>query len=181
MLRTKVAALSAVALLGGVLGACGGEEGVDPQTYVQEVCGSMQDWLDSIQQGGAELQELAGAQPAEAKEAISGFLNDAIDSTETLIGDIEETGPPAVDNGEDVHQTLIDGFEQAKSTFEDAAAQAEDLPTGSPQEFQSAAQELGTSITNAQSEIQQTFDQAEPSEELDQAFEEEESCNQLEI
>lgn len=181
MLRSKVAALSTVALLGGVLGACDGGGGVDPQTYVQEVCGSMQDWLESIQQGGQELQELAGAQPAEAKEAITGFLEDSIESTETLISDIEETGPPDVENGEDVHQTLIDGFGQAKSTFEDAAQQAEDLPTDSPEAFQSAAQELGTSITNAQSEIQQTFDQAEPSEELDQAFEEEQSCSDLEI
>jgi hypothetical protein len=180
VLRWRLVVLASTAVLGAaVLPSCGGDA-VPPDEYASELCGALGNWVTTLQEDAQGLASV-GASPEQGKEAITNFLDNTIENTDEAIGEIEDIGVPDVENGEEVHNAIVDALEQAQSTFEDALSEAEDLPTDSQQAFRAAAQEIGTSISGAQGEIQSTLTEVEPAEELDEAFNDEESCQQMQF
>jgi hypothetical protein len=161
--------------------ACNQASGVDPNAFATDVCTSAKDWVDTIQQGaqtfGGGLS--ANSSPEQIRDGLVGFLDDAIAETEELIGEVEEAGVPDVDGGEEASQTLIDAFNRVKSAFEDARAEAQALPTDDQQAFMQGAQQLGTTVQQALTEIGQELETQE-NEDLKGEFDENEACNELE-
>ena len=185
----------AVVLSVSVLAACSDDSGdgtdtaeeteapaaADADTYAERVCGALSDWMTSIEEGNATLQgSLENEVDLEqVKQRLLEFLDDTIANTDDMIARVEDAGAPDVDNGEELHQRLLDLLGQAKTAFEDARDTVEGLDASNAQELGTGLQELGISLQTAFADVQNPLENAD-SEELDRAFEDNEACTSLE-
>jgi flagellar hook-basal body complex protein FliE len=164
-------------MVGSVLTGCG-DGGVDPQTYAEEVCGATSQFEEDVQNHlqtfGEELDPTGS--PQELKDSFVGFLQDMREMYEETRTEVEEAGVPDVEGGEEFSQELSEVFESGSNQLQDAIEQAQDLPTGSPEEFAAAAQEIGTNLQTEGADISEEFENIETPEELEEAFEQEEGC-----
>ena len=152
-LRRIVVLLVSATLL---LGACtddGGDSENEPELntvaadkFMEEVCTSLSDWLSEFLAG---YQQVTGLDPdasvQQVKRTLEDFLDNAVASTEELIGAIEEAGLPDVSGGEDFASRLSASLEQATVALGDARAQMAELPDD-PTRFRKAARELGDTV-----------------------------------
>jgi hypothetical protein len=161
-------------------GAACSKSGVDPNKFATDVCTAAKDWVDTIQQGAATFGGglTAESSPEQIRDGLVGFLDEAITETDELIGEVEEAGVPAVDGGEEASETLLDAFQRVKTAFEEARADAQALPVEDQQAFMTGAQELGTTVQQALTEIgTELEDQENP--DLQGEFDENEACTEL--
>jgi hypothetical protein len=160
--------------------ACSKKSGVPPEQYATDICTAARQWVETIQQGAQDFGGglTASSSPDQIKEGLVGFLEDAIDQTEQLIGDVEDAGVPAVDGGEQASEDLTSAFEDVQAAFEDARDRAEALPTDDRTAFAQGAQELGTTVQESLLEIgTQLEDQG--NEELKAELDQNEACTEL--
>jgi hypothetical protein len=176
-----LALLAAVALAAGCGGGESTPEGVPPADWAQSVCSALADWQESLQQQSQGLTSdvLEAKDPQAAKQQISDFLSDVIIETETMIGFVESTGQPAVDEGGAIAGDFQDGLQQMRSAFNDAASRVDSVPTDDPQAFQQQLTQIGEdlqtqgeAIGNTLGEIDENYD----ADELSQAFEDTPEC-----
>ena len=185
MNRLAVAAVLCTALLALAAGCGdddddGGGETVDAQTYTGAVCGTIGDWVQAIQAGAQETANLPQNATAEqGKEAISGFIDDSLAETTTARDALADAGVPDVEGGEEVADALVSVFDDAVGIFEQASADAGDLPTDSDQAFEAAATELGDTTEKSLQEAGDALDELESSEELSTAAQEAPECEEL--
>lgn len=185
MPASRTAALGLTLLLAGGMAACGGDdEGggggsadtVSAEAYAADVCGAMQDWITGIQERTQEIGEsFTSGDPEEGKQVLVDLMTEMSDATGQLASDVEDAGVPDVEGGEEAADTLVSAFEEIQGILEDAQADVEDLPSD-PQGFQQGAQELGPTIQNALQSVGESIEEPE-SQELQDAFENEESCS----
>ncbi len=173
MARYVVSLVAAAALA-----SCGGGS-VSPQAYVKAVCQAVSDWQGQVQERSTDLEQNLGSDPSpeEGKEALGTFLDDVISDTDRMLGRVEEAGTPDIEDGEETANRLTEALRRVQEAFRDAREQVNDLSTGSPEEFQQGADEIGSAIQSAFTETGTTLDQ--PSPELDPVFEREPACDQL--
>lgn len=179
-------------LLSLALASCGGDESgeetsangeggggsASAEQYAAEVCGAMKDWVSTVQQKSTELGESAAAGDAEAgKDLLVNLLSEISAATGDLVTAVEDAGVPDVDNGEEISANLADAFRQAQQILDEAQADVEDLPSD-PQAFQQGAAEIGPTLQEAISSITESLEGSQ-SDELDQAFEQEEACQSV--
>jgi hypothetical protein len=174
-----------VALAAAGCGGGGGDsaEGAPPDEWAADVCGALSDWNTALEDGATQIQADAASATSiqEARQLIVDYLDQAIERTDEMLNRIEEAGTPAVDDGEAIAQSFRDELAKIKPIFEDARETAANLPDD-PQAFAEQGQELGTSITSAGDEIGgrlQDLSADVNSEELDQAFNEEPTCERF--
>ncbi len=174
-----------------LVGACGGDEtgetettqteedaGVAVDDYAADVCAALSTWVTDIQDRAATITE--GIDPGDAKagkERLQEFIGETVTGTESLIADVEEAGVPDTEDGEEAAEQIQTGLENVKSILEEAQGRIDDLPTNNPQAFGRGAQEIATSLQQATGEAASSIDAAN-SEELTQAFEDNEECSQ---
>lgn len=190
MPRSKIAAVGMSLLVSLSLAACGGDDGggdepsgeeaggetVAAGAWASDVCTAVSDWVSTIQEQSTSLAtEFQSGSPEEGKEVLTGFIGDAVSETETLIEAVEGAGVPDVDGGEAFAEELSTAFTEARDILADVQTEIEDLPTD-PQEFQKAASEIGPRVQEALGAVGESV--AEPeSQELKDAFQEEEACS----
>ena len=152
----------------------------DADTYADTVCGALNDWMTSIEEGNTTLQSSLENETdlEQVKQRLLEFLDDTIANTDEMIATIEDGGAPDVDGGEELHAQLIDLLGQAETAFQDARETVDGLDATDPQELGTGLQELGTSLQTAFADVQNPLENAE-SPELDQAFEDNEACTAL--
>ena len=156
-IRALVIAVAAVVALGacsngGGGGGSEGEQTVSAQTFVDTVCGELSTWLTALQDGGDAMQEqIAGADPAKARELLTGYLDDAIGATQDAAAAIGEAGAPDVDGGGTIAQAIIGVLGRVEQVFTAARDKVADLPDDRAQ-FQAGVAEIGADITSAFSE-----------------------------
>lgn len=190
MPASRIAALGLSLLLAGGVAACGGDddggdggggasgESVSAEAYAADVCGAMQEWLSGIQERTESLGEgLQTGDAAEGKRVLADLLTEMSAETGELITAVEEAGVPDVDGGEEAADSLVSAFEEVQDILDNAqddiAALSED-----PQEFQQGAAELGPTLQQALSGVGESLEEPE-SEDLKNAFENEESCSSI--
>lgn len=157
----------------------------DPEEWATAVCGAMTGWLHQIQDLGTQLGTDVGqaSGPEEAKGLLVTFLGDAVTATDDLIGEIKDADAPDVKDGEAVAAALKVGLNRARTIFDDARQQAEQIPTDDPDAFQAAVTEIQSSIEEGSTELGDTFDRLSKEfdvPELDRAFNELPACKELE-
>jgi hypothetical protein len=191
MPASRTAALGLTLVLATGLAACGGDDGddgggggggssetVSAEAYAGDVCGAMQDWITGIQERTQSLTEsFQSGDPQEGKDALSDLLSEMSSQTGELITAVEDAGVPDVDGGEEAADSLVTAFEDVQGILDDAQQDIEDLPTD-PQAFQQGAAELGPTLQEALSSVGSSLEEPE-SEELKEAFENEESCSSI--
>jgi hypothetical protein len=85
---------------------------------------------------------------------------------------------PDVDGGSEVADNFLSGFRQLVGVIESAEGQVADLPEDSPTEFEAATDQLGNELQAGFEGIGTSFEEMGQTP-LDPAFEEEESCQQI--
>jgi hypothetical protein len=166
----------AAAVVAIVLGACDEGGGVEPRRYARDVCGAASGWMSTLV---GRAGQLGGGEPSRA--TFTAFLDDATASTDQLIGQVREAGIPAVDGGQEFSDSLIASLEEVRTAFQDAGERVADLPERitNPDEQQPFVEELTRildDVQNATRQIAQDLQQ-ETTPELDQALEDEPTCD----
>ncbi len=191
LLRSFAALVSVV-----VLAACssdpdeGGDAGetttsaaaapADAEAYADTVCGALSDWMTSIEEGNASLQDSLGNEVdlENVKQGLLDFLDDTIANTDEMVATIEDAGVPDVENGEQIHDEIVSLLGQAQTAFEEARDTVDALDASDPQALGQGLQELGTSLQSAFDDVQNPLENTE-SAELEEAFEANEACSAL--
>jgi len=173
-----LAASSALAMT-----ACGDDDGggggdsVSASDYASDICTAFLGWRDDIQKRQSDLQEglSPGISPEEGKDALAGFLGDAVTASDDLVDEVEAAGTPDAENGEDAAAALQKAAQDARDELDEAQQNVDDLPTDDRQAFGAAATQLGNGVRNALQGVGAGLQDIN-SEELDKAFNEEEAC-----
>lgn len=180
-----LAALLAVGVLALTASGCGGDGGGDkssaarPQEWAATICGSLSDWVQSLQDDteklGTAMQDTSDLETV--KSTFVTFLEDAEKSSEELIDKIEETGPPDVENGEEIQQQLVSDVEKVNESFSQAVDKAKELPTDNLQSFSKGVGPLSTDIQKNLAVVGKDFNEIKSqSSELKDAIDTESSC-----
>jgi hypothetical protein len=182
--RHLIIALAVLVPLVTLFAGCGdddeGEETTDPQTYAGAVCMTIGDWVGAIRAGAQEAFQLpAGATPQEGKDFVTSFIGDALTETTSARDSLADAGAPDVDGGEEIADALVSAFDEAVAIFEQAADDAEAIPTDSPQAFEQGATELGGTIQTSLQESGAALNELDESEDLSSAAREAPECQDL--
>jgi hypothetical protein len=181
LLRSKTITL--IAVLAMFISACGGDDGdgggdsVDVGDYAADICTAFTDWTKAIQDRQTELQSglEPGASPQEGKDALQGFLDDAVAASDQLVDDVEAAGTPDTENGEDAANALQDAASGARDKLAEAQDNVADLPTDSPQAFSDAADDFGNDVRTALEGVGDGLQDIDTPE-LDKAIDDEVAC-----
>jgi len=180
LLRSKLILLIAVLAL--FVSACGddddgGGDTVSVNDYASDICTAFTGWTQAIQDRQTDLQEglQPGASPEEGRDALQGFLDDAVAASDELVSNVEDAGVPDTENGEEAADALQSAAEGARDQLEEAQSGVADLPVDSPEAFSAAADEFGNEVRSALEGVGEGIDDIDTPE-LDQAIEEVEAC-----
>jgi ABC-type transporter Mla subunit MlaD len=110
------AAIAAFALAVGVaLAGCGGS--TSPQEkWASSVCTSISTWQQKVNKVTSDAAD-ALAQPGATRADVDDAVNAGIDSTQTLIDDLKQLGPPDTANGAQAQQQVDAFLAQAKEAL----------------------------------------------------------------
>jgi hypothetical protein len=181
--------LSAVllSLLVSAVGACGSNGGTndltEPDTvsateYVTGMCTAVAGWVQEIQGLNEDLAANLDPNSLESvKNAMVGFLDDVITSTESVIGDVEDVGIPDVEDGEATAARVLTALGDSKDVFERARDRVAGMSTDDPAAFTQELQALGTDLETSLSGIGQELETFEAPE-LDEASEDVPECDE---
>ena len=173
--------------------------------WVANLCTSLDDWLTNVEAATEDVQDVlsltggAGGNTGdtgtdtgtdtgntgnndvdldEQQELLGDFLDTAVSLTDDLIDELEDNGVPDIEDGEEIAEVFLAGFEDARDTFASAREQVDELPTDDPDDFADEVVEIGDEIDVAAIEIQTSFDEAGAefdTSDLDEAFADEEA------
>jgi gas vesicle protein len=154
---------------------------LSPTEWAGSVCSSLSDWRSSI-------VALADVQPGELDaDTLSEKLDDAETATEQLVSELDDLGAPDLESGEQVQQQLEASVDDLQSDFESLKSDAQAaLDADSSAEFLQALAPLAPQFQALLDDVSQVLDEVQSSNvadevrsELQQAFADAESCQEL--
>lgn len=155
----------------------------EPSTtaWADSVCTALSDWRTSI----VALTDISSGLDG---DSLRQKLDDAEDATAQLVTNLRDLGPPDLEAGDEVEQRLDTVVESLERQYETLKADAEqalgsaDSPAGLLQALAALApqfQALLTSASGAVDDLRSANVAADAKTELEQAFAEAESCQEL--
>ena len=167
-----------VASLALVAAGCGGDDSDESATeqWASSACSAITTWKSDLEQAAQPLTDLSSL----SEESIRQAADDAKSATETLADSLRDLGRPDTSSGEQVETAVRDvaaELESSAAAIETAAegiSSLADIPTAVGT-ITTTLTALGTTANNAV----QTVEDADVSGELETAFEEADSCNEL--
>lgn len=156
-------------------------EATDTAAWAESVCSSLASWRSSIM----SLADVSGE--TLTADLLRERLEEADAATDELVADLRELGPPDVEAGEEVERALDDAAAGLESSYESLKQAAQDaLDAESPTEFLEALAGLGDDFQGLLDRVEETVAAlqsaslfGESSAELEQAFANSGSCQQL--
>lgn len=152
MTRTPVRRATLSIIAGALfLGSCGGG-GTSADEWAADVCTGLKDFVSEISETQADVQAAVSPEstPEQGRELLIETFDSMIESTDSLIGKIEDAGTPDIENGEEIQSNLVSGLEDMKTALEEAKPKIEALPDD-PTAFKTEAAQIGTDL---QTELQ---------------------------
>ena len=168
----------AAGLVVGVLAlaACGGGDEEDSAAgWADSVCTSVGDWRADVQ---ATVEELSANPSAISAESLREAADDTLESTETLVEELRDLGPPETETGEEAQaeiEELAESLESSRDTVRDTLEGSSETVSGVLANLSSITAELQA----AASATAATFERLlalDPGGDLAQAFRDEDSC-----
>jgi hypothetical protein len=144
--------------------------------WAGSVCTAITTWKNEL---GQILDELADPSSLD-EQSLEDAANDAKAATDTMVDELQSLGAPDTESGQDVEQA-VDDFEK---TMEDDVSEIEDTAEGIsgitdlPGAITSISSSL-SSMSAAFTSTLQTIEDADVQGELEDAFDESESCDEL--
>lgn len=178
----RVKRISVLLAAGLFLGACGGDEGGgQAEAYASSICQAFSTWVNDISQRNQTLTASLGPQatPAEGKEQLQVFLDSVLQDTDKLISSVDAADVPDVEGGQRAAAQIKSATQRAKTSFESARTQVDQLPTDNPSAFRTGAQQIGSQIGSSLSAVGQELRNRAQSEEIRQAFQDSPTCARL--
>jgi ABC-type transporter Mla subunit MlaD len=179
MTRGLVVATLLTAIAVGAAGCGGGDESAStttPAEWADGFCTSVTTWTDELQRISDEFGDPSSASLDSLKQAA----NEVETATDAFLEDVRNLGAPETDSGqavEDSLQTLADTVESEKADLKAAAEDVSDLSG-----VAAAVTAIGTSLNAMGTAFQQALtaiQNADTGGELETAFEQTDSCNEL--
>ena len=158
-----------------------GPGSVETTAWADAVCTSLSDWRSSI----TSLADVSGG--TLTPDSLGEKLDAAESATSRLITELKELGPPDLEAGEELSLELNAAADRLEADFETLKSGAEDAAkAATPRAFLQALAALAPAFQGLLDQIRTTVDDlrnasvAEEAEtELQQAFDEAESCREL--
>jgi hypothetical protein len=156
---------------------------VPARQWVAGVCGHMVSWEKALERRSRTFTgSLGGKDLTQLKGAFVSFLDDAISLSDTMLGQIDAAGTPAVPKGAAIRTALHGGLLRLRTIFIRARADAAALPATSAKRLGTGMETIGNRIQRQAGSLGKTFDLLDkryPSKPLDQAFESAPACHSL--
>lgn len=170
MRRAVALSLLAAALLAG----CGGDDGPPSATeWADSLCSALGDWTDSI----TSAAESVTAEPS--RESVESAVDDVEGATQQLVDDVEDLETPDLEAGQEAEQSVDELSDSLSAEVEKVKETAENATLGNISQAVSA---ISASFSAMRQQISTAFTELEgldPGGELRTAFEEADSCNEL--
>ena len=134
-IRTSLLGVIAAALPLSV--ACGGDsiETIDADDWVADVCDAALDFEDDLANAGEGLDVLEDGDPDEIKDAIDEFTDEANETIDKFVKEIEGVGQPDIDGGRDVIDAIRDHADDEKGAIDDFRDDVNDLDDEDEDDF----------------------------------------------
>jgi hypothetical protein len=176
----KLVGALATAVVVCLLAGCGssGSSGVTPAAYVKSICTAVAPFETDVVKRTDQLNLATLASADQGKKAIQGFLSGVKADTDQALSKLKAAGTPSIDNGKQLAATVVSAFSQLKAAVGHALAQADALPTNSPEAFRKAAAGLGTTVRTSMGGIGSSLGRLK-SPELEKAAAKERACTTL--
>ena len=178
-MRPSLLLATAVATLAVVSAGCGGGDESSTSTaaeWADGFCSAVTTWTDELQRIRDEL----GNPSSLSLDTLRGAVDEVDAATETFVEDVRGLGAPETESGQEVEdslQTLADTVESEKADVQTAVEDASGI-TGIAETVTAIGTSLsamGTAVQEALTAIQN----ADVGRELETAFEQTDSCNEL--
>jgi hypothetical protein len=172
MARLQIGVLAtAVVLLAG----CGGDSGSSASDdYANDVCSNLSMWVGDQQDS---LKSLKDKGASITREDVKAALGDVRDSTQVLVRNLGELGPPETDDGTQAKNDLdslgttltnqVDTIEQALASGGDVLAQTSTITAAV------------ATAANAVESTYQSLKELDPAGELQDSFQDSDECKEL--
>jgi hypothetical protein len=156
---------------------------VPPREYAESICTSSRDWARQITELEAVYDRaVAGTPDLGTKKALAvDFVEDAIETTRSLVRRTDKAGTPDARRGKLVARIFTSGYRDVRENFDDVLEAARDLPARDRARFDAALNELDATFDDATDELGETIEDAsnEFSQELRAAFMATPACLEL--
>jgi len=167
----------------GVLAAslaagCGGDDGGGDSSataWADDVCSAITTWTDSIT---SATDSLKGGNLNE--DALSSAADDVSSATSDFVDDVRGLGPPDTEGGEQAKKSLDQLADDADENLSTVQNAVDDVSGASG--IVAAITTISTAISTMSQQFSSTFpelEQLDPGGELETAFNEADSCDQL--
>ena len=156
------------ALTFATAGCGGGDDTSATEAWAGDVCSSLTAWVDAIESATASIQ----SNPS--MDGLRSAVDDAKQATETLTDDLRGLGRPDTEAGQEAEQTIDELATELQSGIDEIESESSD--------GLGALTALSATLTTIGGKVSSTFDQLEQLDaggELQDAFENSDSCDEL--
>ena len=165
----------AISLLAAVLAAgCGGDDGPPSAAeWADDLCSALGDWRSSI----TAAAESVTTEPS--REALDAAVDDVEGATQQLVDDVDALETPELESGQQAEESVDELSDSLNAEVEKVKETAENATLGTMRETVSA---ISASFSAMSQQISDAFTELEgldPGGELRTAFEQAESCSEL--
>ena len=134
---------------GGTAGT--GDGTVSAEEYVAAVCTEITGWVEEVQARSEQVgQDVVTETTLEGqRDVLAEFFDDVVALTDDHLAGMRDAGVPDVEDGEEIAETLVGVFEDARVVLADASERADELPTDDAAAFTAVVEELGSGVQTA--------------------------------
>jgi hypothetical protein len=174
MMRAFLAAGVAVGVL--ALAACGGGDEEDSAAgWADSVCTSIGDWRADVQ---GTVDEFRNDPASLSADSLREATDDTVESTEALVDELRELGPPDTESGEEARaeiEELAESLESSRDSVEETLEGSTESVSGVLANLSAITAELQAAASAAAATFERLL-ALDPSGELAQAFRDVDSC-----
>ena len=170
MRRVVALSLLAAALLTG----CGGDDGPPSAAeWADSLCSALGDWTSSL----TSAAESVTTEPS--RESLESAVDDVEGATQTLVDDLQGLETPEIESGEQAKESVDELSDSLNAEVEQVKETAEGASLGNISETVSAISASFAKMSEQISSAFQNLEGLDPGGELRTAFEDADSCGEL--
>jgi hypothetical protein len=182
--KLVAAALATAAL--AVAAGCGGggsSASASPETWASDVCSAASSWMTDLQTQSESLEGTMeeASSIEDVRDRLVEFVDGAIERTDEMLSEIEAAGSPDVENGEQLAEDFREVLANFSTALDEVRTTAEGL-SDDPAQFAEGVQQIAATMAEVGGDIQEGMDDLREqagSDELNEAFDSETSCQEL--
>jgi hypothetical protein len=179
--RFVATAIAFSTILAFAAAGCGGGGASPEETWAGDVCTSLGNWKDEVQQAANDAVQKLQSPGAGTLTAVQADVNKAVTATNQLGDDLKALGPPDTESGAQAKQKIDSLVTQLKGTVDEAKQALQGLPkSASLTDVVQQLAPLAPALQSLATKVQSTLSELKASgSELKEGFDKADSCKQL--